>query len=66
MKLSLADVDLELLSPAARRTLDEVARPVAENDVDLAQHAKALGCESKDLTARLRVLADELIVLAAD
>jgi hypothetical protein len=66
VKLSLADVDLELLSPAARRTLEQVARPIAFDDVDLAQRAKALRCEPKDLTARLNVLAAELVALAAD
>lgn len=57
---SLADLDLERLSPSARDTLQKIAIPKADDDLTDEQIADRLGLTRRQVAKALQDLADEL------
>ncbi len=57
---SLADLDLERLSPVGRETLDTIAVPKADEDLTDEDVALRVGLTRRQVASRLSDLADEL------
>jgi hypothetical protein len=65
VRLSLADLDLERLTDEARRTLREIAWPIAEVGLTPNEIAAKLGLTRHELDRRRKTLRDEIEALAS-